>query len=201
MRTAWCAGVVLSLLLLLLAGCSALFPDEPEMRSALLDQLPADVPRARCAPAVLSVRRPEARPVYDTAQMAYTVKAHQVAFFAHHQWAETPGQMLHPLLVRTIEGTGCFSAVLTPPGAGATHALRTELLELVQDFTQQPPVLRLSLRIGLSVEGAMRPPVQRDIAVVEEMRQAGPLGGVDAANLAVARALAQAAAFVLQEMR
>ena len=199
MRRARRAGLVLPLVLL--AGCAGLALDEPAMTSALLDQLPADVPRARCAPAVLSVRRPETRPVYDTTQMAYTVRAHQVAFFAHHQWAETPGQMLHPLLVRTVEGTGCFTTVLAAPGAGATHTLSTEIMELVQDFTQEPPVLRLSLRVRLAAEGGMRPPVQREIAVVEAMRQKGPLAGVDAANQAMARALAQAAAFVLQEMR
>ena len=185
----------------LLAGCALLAPEDPDVSTALLDQLPADVPRARCAPAVLAVQRPEARPVYDTVQMAYTQRAHQVAFFARHQWAETPGQMLHPLLVRTLEGTGCFGAVLSGSGAGATHTLRTEIMELVQDFTQDPPVLRLSLRLSLAAQGSAHPPAQRGIAVTEPMQQKGPLAGVDAANLAVAHALQQAAAFVLQEMR
>jgi cholesterol transport system auxiliary component len=185
----------------LLPACAAFAPEEADMRSALLDKLPAEVPRARCAPAVLAVARPDARPVYDTAQMAYTLRPHQVAYFARHQWAETPGQMLHPLLVRTIERTGCFGVVLAQPGAGATHTLRADIVELVQDFTQEPPVLRLGLRVRLDVVGSTRPPVQRDVTVTEAMRQKDPLAGVDSANDAVARALEQTAAFVLEQMR
>jgi cholesterol transport system auxiliary component len=185
----------------LLAGCAAFAPEEVDMNSALLDKLPAEVPRARCAPAVLSVPRPDARPVYDTAQMAYTQRAHQVAYFTRHQWAETPGQMLHPLLVRTIERTGCFGTVLSQPGAGATHTLRAEIVELVQDFTQEPPVLRLGLRVRLESVGSARAPVQRDMTVTEPMRQKGPLAGVDSANDAVARALRETADFVLEQMR
>jgi cholesterol transport system auxiliary component len=184
----------------LLTACGLLSPIDTETTSALLDKLPAQVPRERCAPAVLAVLRPEARPVYDTAQMAYTQRAHQLAYFTRHQWAETPAQMLHPLLVRTLERTGCFSAVLPATGS-ATHVLRTEVVELVQDFTQDPPVLRLSLRLRLSREGAGRAIAQRDVVMAEPMRQKGPLGGVDAANDAVARALQDAAAFVLEQMR
>jgi cholesterol transport system auxiliary component len=185
----------------LLAACAAFAPEEADMSSALLDKLPAEVPQARCAPAVLAVARPEVRPMYDTAQMAYTLRPHQVAYFARHQWAETPGQMLHPLLVRTIERTGCFGVVLAQPGAGATHMLRADIVELVQDFSQEPPVLRLDLRVRLDVVGSARPPVQRTVSVTEPMRQKGPLAGVDSANDAVARALQQTAAFVLEQMR
>ena len=185
----------------LLAACAAFAPEELDMKSALLDKLPAEVPRARCGPAVLSVPRPDARPVYDTAQMAYTQRAHQVAYFTRHQWAETPGQMLHPLLVRTIDRTGCFGTVLSQPAVGATHILRADIVELVQDFTQEPPVLRLGLRVRLEVVGSTRPPAQREVTVTEPMRQKSPLAGVDAANDAVARALRDTADFVLEQMR
>lgn len=193
--------LVAALAPVLLAACAAFAPEDADMRSATLDKLPAEVPQARCAPAVLAVARPDVRPMYDTTQMAYTLRAHQVAYFARHQWAETPGQMLHPLLVRTIERTGCFGAVLAQPGAGATHTLRADIVELVQDFSQEPPVLRLGVRVRLDVVGSARPPVQRTLTVTEPMRQKSPLAGVDAANDAVAQALRQTAAFVLEQMR
>jgi hypothetical protein len=83
--------------------------------------------------------------------MAYTSKPHEVAYYREREWVETPSQMLHPLLVRTLENTHSFSAVLVPPYAGRyTHALRTQILELIQDFTSQPPTVVLSLRVRLT---------------------------------------------------
>ena len=144
------------------------------------------------------VLRPEARPVYDTMQMAYTLRPHHVAYFGRNQWGETPAQMLQPLLVRALEQTGHFSAVLAPPHAGAyTYALRTEIVELLQDFTQEPPVLRLVLRVRLSDGPSDRTLATREIALRETMREKAPYAGVVAANEAMARALRELAVFVL----
>ena len=87
----------------------------------------------------------------------------------------------------------------TPPYPGtAALALRTEILELVQDFGQDPPVLRLSLRVRLSDDRANRVLATREIALQQAMQQKGPRGGVAAANEAVARALRELAALVLE---
>jgi cholesterol transport system auxiliary component len=148
---------------------------------------------------VLVVQRPEARPALDTLQMAYSLRPHHIAYFARHQWAERPAQMLQPLLLRTLERTGCFAAVVAPPApAGAPWMLRTELAELLQDFAPETAVLRLTLR--LRFEGSGRSPAVRELTVVEPLRQQTPLAGVAAANAATARALAEAAWFVLEQL-
>lgn len=181
-----------------LAGC-ALAPAEPPMTSALLDQLPADVPRRAAGRAVLLVFPPEARPAIATTQMAYSLRPHHLAYFAQNQWAETPPQMLQPLLVRTLEGTGAFPAVLAPPhGSGASLGLRTELLELVQDFSLEPPVLRLALRARLGDEASQRILGTREFTQVEPLQQRTPYAGVQAANVALARVLRELAVFVLE---
>jgi cholesterol transport system auxiliary component len=179
-----------------LAGC-ALAPEAP-ITSSLLDALPAEVPRRAPSRLTLLVLPPEARPALDTREMAYSLRPHHLAYFARNQWAETPPQMLQPLLLRTLEATGAFAAVLGPPaGGGPTLGLRTEIVELVQDFSQEPPLLRLALRVRLSDESANRVLGTREIALTEAMRQKAPAAGVAAANLAVARALREVAAFVL----
>ena len=77
------------------------------------------------------------------------------------------------------------------------YAFRTEILELVQDYAVIPPVLRLALRLQLF--GASGQTVaSRDLVVQETMREATPYAGVVAANDALARALRQAAQFVLE---
>lgn len=182
-----------------LAGCALGPVVEPPLTSALLDQLPAQLPQRATGTTSILVLPPEARPAIDTQQMAYSLRPHHIAYYAQNQWAETPPQMLQPLLVRTLEATGAFRAVLTPPAAaGSTLALRTEVLELVQDFAQEPPVLRLALRARLSEGSAGRVLATREISVREPMREKGPQAGVAAANAATARALQQLAGFVLE---
>jgi cholesterol transport system auxiliary component len=185
---------------LLLAGC-AIPPAEPLRTNALLDQVPADVPHRARSGRTLIVFPTEARTALDTQQMAYTKAPHQLAYFARNQWAETPPQMLQPLLVRTMEATGAFTAVVAPPHAtGAAMGLRTEMVELVQDFATQPPVLRLALRVRVEDEETGRVLGTREIAVQESMREATPAAGVQAANDAMAKALRELAAFVLAQL-
>ena len=184
---------------LLVAGCGSLLPAEPPMTTSLLDQMPSDLPRASRVAATLLVYPPQARQLVDTTQMAYTLRPHHVAYYSQNQWAETPPQMLQPLLVRTLEATGHFAAVLTPPGAGAgSYALRTELVDLIQDCSVDPPVVRLSLRLQLSDERNNRSLGVREIRMQEAMLQKAPQAGVAAANAALARALREVAGFVVE---
>lgn len=188
-------------LCLLIAGC-AIEPAEPARTNALLDQLPAELPQRARSDRTLIVFPAQARPALDTQQMAYTQAPHQIAYFARHQWAETPPQMLGPLLVRTMEATGAFRAVVAPPHTTqAAIGLRTEILELVQDFSARPPVLRLALRVRVEDEATGRVLGTREIAVAQPMHDATPTAGVQAANAAMAQALRELAAFMLAQLQ
>jgi cholesterol transport system auxiliary component len=193
-------GLRVVLLAATLAGCAFGPAADPPLTTSLLDQAPADVPHRAASSLTLVVFAPEARPAIDTTQMAYAPKAHQLAYYARNQWAETPPQMLLPLLVRTLEATGAFHAVVGPPGTGASGlALRIDIEELVQDFTQDPPVLRLALRVRLSDERTHAVLGTREIVVAETMARKDPEAGVAAANTAVAKALRTVAQFVVDK--
>ena len=182
-----------------LAGCALAPSTEPPVTSALLDQMPSRVPRRSVGGSTLLVFPPEARPAVDTPQMAYSLRPHHLAYYAQNQWAETPPQMLQPLVVRTLEATGAFRAVVTSSHTGAyTLGVRTEITELVQDFAQDPPTVRLSLRVRLSDGSANRVLATREITVKQPMQQKNPQAGVAAANAAMASALEQLAGFVLE---
>lgn len=184
-----------------LPGCSLLLPPRPEPTKSVLRELPNDLPHGRGRAASLLVLLPDIRPAYDTTRMAYSLKLYQLAYFRDNEWAETPAQMILPLLVQTLQRTGLFEAILTPPELGATdYTLRTKILDLLQDYTVSPPVLRFAFRLQLfSASG--RPVAGREIAVQEPMREATPYAGVLAANDAVAKALRMAAEFVLNSAR
>jgi cholesterol transport system auxiliary component len=180
-------------------GCTLLAPVDTAVATALLDQLPLDPPIAKRPGGVLLVYPPECRPAFDTMKMAYTARAHELAFFARHEWAERPGQMLQPLLVRTLVATRCSAAVVTPPYAGPfAYTLRTELQELVQDFGVDPPQLRVALRIVIG--DRERVVASDDIRAAEPMRQKNAEAGVDAANIAVAAVLRAVAQKVVETL-
>lgn len=182
-----------------LAACALLSAPESATVSAVLDKVPETVPHRDARQVTLLVLPPQAKPAYDTTQMAYSPRAYEVAYFRHYQWAETPSQMLQPLLVRTLEATGYFSAILTAPYSGRySYALRSEIIEFTQDFTSQPPMLRLSLRLALSAQAAERPVVTTQISLREPLQEKTPYAGVVAANDAMAKALQDVARFVLE---
>jgi cholesterol transport system auxiliary component len=129
------------------------------------------------------------------------VKPYQLAYFRDNQWAGTPAEMIQPLLVRTLQQTGYFRAILSPPESEtAGYSLRTEILELTQDYSASPPVLRFRLRVQL-FDASGRPIAGRDIVEQETMREARAYAGVVAANDAVANALQEAALFVTRSVR
>lgn len=183
-----------------LAGCALMTPANIETRKEVLNQLPTDVPQASPHSATLLVLAPQADRLYDTTRMAYAIQPYQVEYFSMNEWGEKPSEMMQRLIVATLEKTRFFSAIVAAPDFGHhTHALRTEILELKQDFTSEPPMLHLALRVQLSGEATNRAIATKEISIREPMREKTPYAGVVAANEAVAKALAQVARFVVEK--
>jgi cholesterol transport system auxiliary component len=105
--------------------------------------------------------------------------------------------MLAPLLLRHLQGTGAFRAVLLAPTvAVATLRLETELIRLQQDFTAQPSQLRLTLRAVL-VEVATRQVLLAQTFDESTATSADdPVAGVAAAQILTQRVLAALSARV-----
>ena len=182
------------------AACS-FTPVDVSPREALIASLPAQIPASPTLPATLLVLAPDAHEAYDDTRIAYSVVPHELARFARTEWAERPARMLHPLIVRTLERTHRFRAVVVPPHAApADYTLRTELIELRSDFTQEPAVLRLAMRVELRA-AAPRAPAAREIEVREPLVERSPRAAVAAANAATAKLLAQLADFVVGNSR
>jgi cholesterol transport system auxiliary component len=197
-RPAQAARIGIAACAALAVGCTLLPPADPPPAIALLDKMPDDIPRANCRAPLVRVERPEARPAYDTTRMAYTQQSHQIAYFSRNEWAERPSQMLHPMLVRALEATGCIRALVPPDAGPAAYVLRTEVVELTQDFTQEPPQARLALRVRWLDAGTGHLVAARDVVQREVMRQKNPAAGVQAANEAAAKAMREVARFALE---
>ncbi len=182
------------------SGCTVLPAGGAEPRKSVIAKMPGELPQRETRGATLLVFPPDTSPLYDTTQMAYTERPYQIDYFSQHQWGEPPSQMLLPLLVKTLENTHAFQSVVTPPYTGRyAYVLRTEVLELTQDFTADPAVLVLSLRLRLSNSATNSVIATRDIVLREPMRDRTADAGVEAANDAAAKALQQTARFVLDQ--
>jgi cholesterol transport system auxiliary component len=191
-------GVVASCLAV--TACALLSkPPKVVIEKAVLIEVPQDLPQRANRGATVFVFPPKTTPLYDTTQMAYRTQPHEVAYFSEREWGETPSQMVYPLVVRTLENTQAFRAVLTEPlTAHYTYALRTEILELIQDFKPDSATLVLSLRFQLTDYGAKTVIATKEVSVREPMAEKNSHAGVIAANAATAKALQQMAQYVLQ---
>jgi cholesterol transport system auxiliary component len=191
------ALVFFAWLLLGTLACSLFGPSRAEMPSlhALGWSGPAPAPRPSGAAPTLLIGIPRAGPGFDSPRMAYATEPHALAYFARHQWVDTPARMLQPLLARAAESTGCFAAVVqAPTSVAATLRLDTEVVELVQDFSFHPSLVRVALRVQLVEVDARRVVATRDVVVAVPASSDDPPGGVVAANRAMEAALGEVAA-------
>ncbi|MFO1219941.1 MAG: ABC-type transport auxiliary lipoprotein family protein [Burkholderiaceae bacterium] len=182
-----------------LGGCS-LWPqaaaDEPTLH--LLDAR-AQVAAAAPRDIVLAVSAPRAAAGIDTPAMLYLRKGHAIEHYATHRWADTPARMLAPLLVRALEDTRAFRAVVAA-GDGVPAALRldTEIVQLRQSFLAGPSRAELTLRAQLIDAAARRVIATRYVEAAQPAASDDAPGGVAAANAATAAALAQLAAWCVE---
>jgi cholesterol transport system auxiliary component len=214
MRYARCGvgGVVVASL----AGCGSLIPAaEPQPAFYTLDR--ALPPRAAAASAdrldtsalpLLVVNLPHAAAGFDSAKIIYFRRAHQLEYYAHSEWVDTPARMLAPLLVAALApfaqapatragdqpAIGWFSAVVAAPTAVAADlTLETDLLRLQQDFGTQPSRVRFTVRVHLIDSATRQVLASREYDRTADSASEDAAGGVDAAHRVVDQVLAEVA--------
>jgi cholesterol transport system auxiliary component len=177
-----------------------LSPVKIDTKKYVLNRVPLDLPIAQAHAATLLVLLPETDPIYATTQMAYTSQAYQIAYFSQNEWAKTPSQMIQPLIVETLRHIHYFSEILVPPHFGHhTYALRTEIVELQQDFSSNPAILRLTMRFYLSRDVTAQVIATKEMTVQEPLRDRTPYAGVVAANEAMVKVLRELARFTVEK--
>lgn len=139
---------------------------------------------------------------YNTTQMAYTKRRFKVSYYSRNRWVTTPGQMLLPLLVQTMQTSHAFHAVLEPPVVELyDYVLSTNILRFEQDFVCCPPVAVVMIRAQLSDAIVNHPIATKDFIVTVPLKRCPPYGGVLAMNCAVCQILGDIRDFVIHETR
>lgn len=124
---------------LALSGCS-LLPAEDVVMSHYIFELPSFTTAvARPSSKILQVAMPQAVAGFDSQAMTYAYQTSQLQQYTKGQWVDTPAHMLLPLLVRSLESSGQYQAVLSPMTSNLSGEIRvdTELLRLQQEFVPQ----------------------------------------------------------------
>jgi cholesterol transport system auxiliary component len=139
---------------------------------------------------------------FDSSDMAYMRKAHEIEYFAHHRWVDAPARMLEPLLVQAAERSGLFRSVIEAgTGADADMRLDSRLIHLQQVCRLNPSELQLALRVSLTEVSSARVIATRTLSVSEPIVERNPYAGVEAANQAVDRLLSELQVFLVEQLR
>ena len=179
---------------LLATACSPLGPatsSTPD-NEYLLEHTTEDKLTAQLNPAcpTLLLSAPRSAPGYAGSRMAYIEEPHRIDYFAKHRWADSPARMLEPNLMKALEASGLFQAVVrAPTTARFDLRLDTEVLRLVQVFEPNESRVEVAMRISLLDTHQHRVLVSDVLEVTEPAAERTPYGGVMAANRAVDRLL------------
>ena len=196
-----CRAFLVLTSVLLLAGCTGLSAQPVTSQTIyVLEAQRATKPAQVKRDIVLAVSEPQTRPGFDTPQIAYVQKPHELNYFVTSRWADTPARMLEPLLVQAMEQADSFRAVVQRPGAvPADVRLDTELIRLQHDFVTRPSRVQLTLRAQLIDVRGQRVLAVKQFDESENAASDNAYGGVTAANRAVQRMLDQLVDFCVNE--
>lgn len=201
MRIVMACGAIITALTL--SSCQLFSPVKPpEINKYAIKKIPQDIVRHKRHRKTLLVLPVESRPAYNTTQMAYSSWPYQVAYFAKNEWIETPGQMLLPLVIQTLQNTNYYRAIVTSGYAGTyEYALYLQLLNAKDDFNDLPPQFELTIRAQILKMSTGRITATKTFFIEEPLRYRTPFSGVVAANAAAAEFQRRLAAFCLRNAR
>jgi len=184
-----------------MAGCSMPGPkQESAKRTYLLQGTKTLHERSRAdrQPCLnLRVSMPASAPGFGSTRMAYTDQPSRLAYFAYHEWVDTPARMLAAMLERRLDAGGMFRAVLTGSSDIRTDLrLDSEIITLRQDFNEDDSTVMLDIKVGLVDVSSRLLLASKSFRYEEPADTANAEGGVAAANRAADRFLSDLTDFV-----
>ena len=148
---------------------------------------------------VVQLSPPQAEPGFETPRMVYLKRPYELEYFAANQWADTPANMVAPLLAQSLSQSGIWrDVVLLPSLVSGDYRLDVYGFALQQEFFQQPSRVRVTARAQLvDLKLSMIVGMQR-FEAIEPAPSENAYGGVVAANRAVAALLDEIGSWLRQ---
>jgi cholesterol transport system auxiliary component len=192
--------ILVLLLVLLLSGCSIFGPAKTGRDNTyVISAINSNCLHSYPTKLTLLVDTPEAMEAFNTAQMAYSRCPFELRYFSKSAWADTPPNMLLPLIVQSLQNTCHFHAVVAAPFSDHYDLLlNTQIIKLQQDFACCPSRVHIILRAQLINESTGNVMAARQFCVTAAAPCDNPYGGVIATNRATTFLLNELTCFVLQ---
>jgi cholesterol transport system auxiliary component len=186
----------------ILTACSILPPIKTETpKQYVINTIPAHIPHRDGSTLNLLINKPRTNPFYNTTQIAYSEKPFQISYFVKSRWAETPSQMLYPLIVQTLEATHSFHSIGIPSSlAQYDFIINTNILELQQNYVRNPPVVSLKMQVDIVNAKNNTIVDSEEFSVTQNISQDNPYAGTVATNQATAILLEKLAGFILRTL-
>ncbi len=184
-----------------LAGCGGLLglngADSPIQSFVFDTPAPENKLKSPGDHPLIRILMPSSNAVFDTTQMAYMERDHEMNFFAHSAWIARPAEMLLPLILRDLEATGEFEISVQVIGVEADFHVHTLILNVYQDFRKKPSIVQVTIKVAV-VEAATRQLLgAKTFVEIEPASSDDSYGGVKAINQALARIMRKLVDFVL----
>jgi cholesterol transport system auxiliary component len=186
--------------LLVVAGCS--LPGKPDSRAkqSYLLQAATGSPHVDSVAArpclSLRVSTPASAPGFDTRNMVYVTEPPRLDYFAYNQWVDTPARMLAAAMEAGLDASGVVGSVVSGSSDLRTdYRLDAELLKLQQDFSGNSSSVALQVKLKLIRVSDRSLLDSKTFSYTETADAATPRAGVEAANRAVDRFVADLVGF------
>lgn len=193
--------LMIIIFILCLSGCSILSPVKQPRCIYVINSLPCPIIKYTNPKVSLFVTTVRAEPLYSTSQMIYSRCPYQIAYFAKNAWAESPPQMLQPLIVQALENTCHFHTVIASPAMGQfNYVLSSQLLDLRQVFTSCGSAVHLKFLAQLIKTSNYHVIATKEFCICVPAPCCNPYGGVIAANCATKILLEEIVRFCLANL-
>ncbi len=191
--------ITVTLGLFLLSACSVFTPVSitPE-KTYTLSQINPNSVKTRNTGLTVMISVPTSTPAYDSSFMMYREHPYQLSYFTRNRWIAAPGDMIVPLLVKSLQNSGAYRAVVSAPFPGFSDVrVDVKVLDFYQDFITKPSHEVVTLNIQVVEMASHRILAAKTFSAAVKAPGNDPEGGVKAANEAVAQLLGQISRFVV----
>ncbi len=175
----------LSILFLCTVACSLKPIAMEQVASYEINTLSTSQTRTTSSNKTLLVSLTTANPGFQSSDLIYVKKTHQLSAYTKSRWVSPPADMVNRAIVQNLEKTNHYKAVVGQPFTGfSDYRLDSQLVTLQQEFFNHTSQVRLILNAQIIDSKTNKVIASKRFEALEYAPEETPYGGVIAANQA-----------------
>ncbi len=135
--------------------------------------------------------------VYNSPRIAYQLQKYDISYYAQNEWADTPGQLLLPVFLASMESSGLFHSTISISSSAISDlALDVELQKLIHEYDENDSKVRMIVRMQLIDLKRRNILASETLDLLEPAPSNDPLGAVKGTNQLVNQLIQASQSFV-----